>query len=383
MRPDGGSRQRVGLVVILALLVLAAAIFLIGREGNLFSPKNRYFTRFANVSGLQSGNPVQLNGVDVGNVEKVVLPENAGETTIRVWIAIDRRYAERIREDSEARIKTLGLLGDKFVEITSGSPDKAAIPTGSEIRVAPATSVDALLASGEDTVDNVVAISSSLRTVLERMERGEGLVGELTSRTEKGARLTESVVTTMETIERIADRIETGDGAVARLINDQDLADRLSRSVATFDDLMASVREGEGLVPRLLQDESYPAQLDETLSSLRQASTDLAAFTERLDGSSGLVDKLLTDEAYAEEVSENLRQLVERLNRLSGQLTEGDGTAARLIADPQVYEALNDVIVGINESRLLRWLIRNRQKAGIEKRYDEARAEDSSSTSPR
>jgi hypothetical protein len=41
-----------------------------------------------------------------------------------------------------------------------------------------------------------------------------------------------------------------------------------------------------------------------------------------------------------------------------------------LINDPAVYESINDILIGINESQMLRWLIRNRQQKGIEKRYD-------------
>ncbi|HSS78080.1 MAG TPA: hypothetical protein VLV54_15225, partial [Thermoanaerobaculia bacterium] len=48
----------------------------------------------------------------------------------------------------------------------------------------------------------------------------------------------------------------------------------------------------------------------------------------------------------------------------------GNGSAAMLINDPQIYDAVNDIIIGVNESRILRWLIQNRQKKGIEKRYD-------------
>ena len=42
-----------------------------------------------------------------------------------------------------------------------------------------------------------------------------------------------------------------------------------------------------------------------------------------------------------------------------------------MISDPSVYESVNDILIGINESKLLRWLIRNRQQAGIEKRVEE------------
>src|SRR4029079_15083591 len=45
------------------------------------------------------------------------------------------------------------------------------------------------------------------------------------------------------------------------------------------------------------------------------------------------------------------------------------GTAGKIINDPSVYESINEILIGINESKLLRWLIRNRQEKGSEKRY--------------
>jgi len=64
--------------------------------------------------------------------------------------------------------------------------------------------------------------------------------------------------------------------------------------------------------------------------------------------------------------------LLAQLNEATAKLNQGDGTAARLLNDPSVYEAIGDILVGINESRMLRWLLRNRQQAGIRERYREA-----------
>ncbi len=91
-------------------------------------------------------------------------------------------------------------------------------------------------------------------------------------------------------------------------------------------------------------------------------------------GTKGLLNTLLSDEEYGRQVSGDLQQLISNLNRLTEKLERGDGTLGALISDPGVYEAVNDILVGINESKLLRWLIRNRQKKGIEKRYEEAQA---------
>jgi phospholipid/cholesterol/gamma-HCH transport system substrate-binding protein len=370
MPRERGAELKVGLLVLAALAVLGAGIFMIGEETQLFVRKSRYYSEFLNVSGLRAGNPVQLNGVDVGKVEEVILPEDMGESLIRVWLSVDRRYADRVREDSQAKIKTLGLLGDRFVEITSGTPAAEVVPDGGEIPAAPATNVDQLIASGEDTMENVVAISSSLRTILARMERGEGLAGQLT--TEEGEELSGSVLRTMQTVERVAKSVERGEGALGRLIYDQELGDRLAAAVTGFEELIAEARGGDGLVPRLLKDEATADRFDATLDELHAAAADLRRFVTEIEGGEGLAQKLLTDEAYAEEVSADLRQLVERLNSVAGKLDAGDGTAARFINDPEVYDAVNDVIVGVNESAMLRWLIRNRQKKGIEKRYEEA-----------
>jgi phospholipid/cholesterol/gamma-HCH transport system substrate-binding protein len=371
MPRKGVNVARVGLLVLAALAVLVVGLLLIGEQNQLFTRKNRYFILFANVNGLNTGSPVQLNGVDVGRVDKVVLPTEPSEAEIRVEISIDRAYAARVREDSMASIKTLGLLGDKYVELTSGSPKQPAIPDGGQITTSPGTSIDQLLASGENLMDNVIAISFSLRNVLGRMERGEGILGRLTVDTPEAESLIASVHEIVTTVEAIADKIDRGDGPLPRLINDRRLADQVASSVDRLERLLAAADEGEGALPKLLHDAETAERMDATLANLEKASADLAAFLGEVESSQGLLQRLLTDEEYGEQVATQVQDLIDRIDGLSQQLTEGDGTVAQLIEDPAVYQALKDVLVGINDSRILRWLIHNRQKKGIEIRYED------------
>ena len=206
---------KVGALVVAALAVLAAGIFLVGERNNLFVRKNEYFVLFENVGGLAAGNPVQLSGVTVGRVKRVVLPEAVDKKLLTVWISLDGHYGERIREDSVARIKTLGLLGDKYIEISSGSPDSRIVMIEGEIKAAAPTDVDRLLTSGEDAVDNVVAISYSLRGILDRVEAGEGLLGELLMASESGERIKKSMVETFSNFEVISNRMATGRGTLS------------------------------------------------------------------------------------------------------------------------------------------------------------------------
>jgi phospholipid/cholesterol/gamma-HCH transport system substrate-binding protein len=380
---------RVGLVILVALGVLAVGIFLIGDKNNLFSRKNLYYVDFNSVSGLKPGSPVQLDGVDVGTIQRVVLPESPWRKDIRVWLEIDQHYAGRIRSPenpqaivqgevpTRARIKTLGLLGDKFIELTSGSPSYPVIqPWREEDKVAghiPAaqpTNVDALIASGEDVMDNVVQISHSLNSILNRMERGEGILGQLTKDTPESKRLQESLVGTSESMERIALTIENGQGPLPRLLNDPAMATQLSRSLDRFESILTKAETGEGLLPGLLSDPATRTRFDETLASLQGVAQDLQAFTADLETSDALLPRLVKDEEYGRQVAEQVRQFVTRLNEVSYKVSEGQGTASKLINDPQIYEAVNDIIIGVNESRMLRWLLRNRQKKGIETRYN-------------
>jgi phospholipid/cholesterol/gamma-HCH transport system substrate-binding protein len=380
--PPKGREVRVGLLILSALTVLAIGIFVLGQQNNLFSSKNHYYVEFKSVSGLKKGNPVQLDGVDVGAIERVELPSNPWRGMIRVWIRVENRYASRLRGprgaqqplpgqlSSVARIKTLGLLGDKYIDLSSGSPGYEPIPDGGPIPAAQPTNVDALLASGEDVMGNVVEISSSLNKILTRLERGEGLLGELTSNSESGHRLRDSLIGTSETLQRVANKIDRGQGPLPRLLNDRGLANQLGQSMDRLQGLLTKAESGDGLLPGLLNDPKAKAQLDETLASLRQATQNLQGFTANLEKSNAVLPRLVKDEAYGREITEQLRQTVQNLNEVSRKLSRGNGSAAKLINDPQVYDAVNDIIVGVNQSKLLRWLIRNRQKKGIEKRYD-------------
>lgn len=366
---------RVGVLVIIAVVVLVVGILVIGNQNNLFRRMNRYVVHFDNINGLQDGSPVQLNGVSVGRVEKISLSPDPAVKAIAVRIAVDRRYADLVREDTQVRIKTLGLLGDKFVQITAGSVGATPVENGGTLTAGRQPDVDSLLSSGGDLVDNVVRISASLTKILDRVERGEGVLGQLLAPVPKEDEDL-SIITSLRqaavALDRITVAIEGGKSPVARLLLDEKMGNELAGSVARLDRWMVEAEHGDGLVPSLVFDRGFRDRADRTLANLEQASDRVAKLTANLEGKDGLVPKLVNDEEYARQVTSELKEMVERLNRVAGALEQGKGTAGKLIMDPQIHDSVNDILIGVNESRMLRWLIRNRQKAGIKKRYDEA-----------
>lgn len=366
---------KVGLLVITALIALGAGVFLVGESNNLFVRKNHYFVRFETVAGLAEGNPVQLNGVTVGRVRSIELPQAADEPLLVVNLAVDKRYADRVRTDSEARIKTLGLLGDKFIQLASGSPDAPATQDGGEISAAQATDVDQLIASGESAVDNFVAISVSLRNILSRMESGEGILGQLTADSETGMVARDKLLTILTSFEKMALRAERGEGSLGRLLSDDTFVVSLEASLDRLNANLELLETGDGILPALLRDAEAKERFELTLDNLSSAADEMSQLASAMRDGGGLLPRLINDEDYGEQITRDLERLLGSLGSISERLESGDGSAAQLINDPEIYQALQDIVVGIDESKLLSWLIRNRQKKGIKKRYDQARAE--------
>lgn len=359
---------KVGVLLLAAVVIFGAAVFLIGRRDHVFSTKNQYTISFEQVGGLAEGAPVQLSGVGVGQVESIDLPPTVTSKTLTVTISIGRRYAARVREDSVARIKTLGLLGDKYIEVTSGTPENPVIAPGGSIPAAPPTNVDQLISSGEDFVDNIVAISISLRSMLARMEGGEGVLGQLTAEGETA----DTMRNTLQALERVLVSMEQGEGTLGKLLNDEGVFVRLDTTLRRLERTVGKIEEGEGALSLLINDAATRESLERTLANLDQASTSLVEMTEAFEEGEGLLPKLLHDPEYGDEVAEDLRAMAENLRLISERLEAGDGTVGALINDPEAYQALTDVLVGVNENRFLRWLVRNRQKKGVKTRYDEA-----------
>jgi len=78
----------------------------------------------------------------------------------------------------------------------------------------------------------------------------------------------------------------------------------------------------------------------------------------------------LRDEQFSKEFTGNLRSFSKSLDSIGRKLDTGQGTAGKLINDPAIFDAASHLVIGIDESKLLRWLIRNRQRTGIEKNYN-------------
>lgn len=381
MRDETRRNLRVGGLMLLALTVLSIAVFTIGRRQQLFVRHTRYFSTFVDVLGLQPGAPVDLDGVTVGFVDSVELPKTIEERRITIRFTVDARYTERIRSDTVASIKTVGLLGDKYLKLSGGTPGAARTLEGGLIRGRDAAELERFVSGGADLMENLLVISNSLKVILTRIETGEGTLGEFIMGPSGQEPLGENLATSAATLRRILERIESGRGVVGRLVADDALGERLFanleagtdaiRTVATA--LAEDLARNDSAYAALMHDPEGARLIRESLEALHDGSEALAAAAQELATGEGTLPRLLGDRTYAADFLNDLEGLVGNLRSVADKIDRGEGTAGAFINDPQMYQDLENVVRGVKSSKIVSWFIRNRRKKGEKLAAKEAR----------
>ncbi len=372
LETDPRRRLRVGLFMAGLIVLLAAAILLLGKKQRLFVSQVRYQTRFEHVGGLVSGAPVWLNGVVVGSVDEVTLPPDPTQREILVTFLVDASMARRMRTDSRVRIRTLGLLGDRYLEVSSGSPSQPKLGEDSEVQSVEPTDVAAVLSQGGDVVTNVLAISSSLRNILGRIDKGEGLVGELTTGPGSGRQVVANLVSVLEKLDGVLGDVRRGRGVLGKLLTDdkaeaqlvEDLAGMASAGRRVAEALATDLARNDSAMAALLRDPNGRARVERVLDQAGEAAQNFAAFGKELSQGKGTLGRLAGDQELAADFLDNLAALAKTLRSVADKLDQGQGSAGRMINDPKLWDDIEHVVRGVNESKLMRWVVRNRREAG-------------------
>ena len=159
---------KVGIFILIGLIILIVMIFSIG-EVYVFRPGYRVKVLFNFANGISMNAPVRLAGVEVGEVDNIrIYYDTVAESTkveLSAWIKKD----VAIEEDAKAVINTLGLLGEKYLEIFPGK-SKRFLQDGSAL-----VGVDPI--STETMTMEFKKILDSLTVVVNRLEKGEGTIG--------------------------------------------------------------------------------------------------------------------------------------------------------------------------------------------------------------
>src|SRR5438034_947233 len=369
---------RGGVFGLVALAAFLGMVYALGARARLFEAHYTIHAEFTEVAGLTEGATVRLAGVQIGRVTDVHLPGEPGGK-VRVDLTIARRYADRIRRDSIARIETQGLLGDKVVEVTVGTAAAPPLQPGEVLTAREPTDFARVLTQGADTARDAAALVAALRQTAEDVNRSR-LVGDVSATVAKLNRVVDQVEhgrgwahtllyeepvalkrlnETVTTTQKLLDRVVGGQSPAGVLLSPAgtDAAQRFVRAMDRRGRLVDRPGAESGLLPALLFDPKYKEALDD----LRIVTRNLRDVSDRIAGGRGALGSLIADgdAGGLRQIVQHLRVTVANLKEISEKVKEGEGTIGALIADPTIYERLVTILEGAQRSFLLRSLIRS------------------------
>ena len=288
------DQLKVGGIILAALGVLAVAIYKLGQSANLFSKRYELVAYLPNANGLRAGGTVFVAGQFAGTIRAIdFLPvDNDTTKNLKIRMAIDASLQDQVRGDSKAKVRTLGLLGDKVIDISIGTPRYSVLRQGDTIAVAPSLDYEAVLAQAAGAVSDMVDLTHDLRALTGGLLEGKGTVGQLLT----NRRLYDEVVGTMGRANLMLAHFENPNGSIGRLLNDPTLYNRFVGVINSTDSLVLALNDKNGTIGKLLRDDTLYTHF----VNMAAAGDSLMRL---LSSGDGLAAKLLNDSALYDRVN--------------------------------------------------------------------------------
>ena len=303
----------------LAVFVLSAAgvllLFLFYVAGrSLLTPRQTYYVEFPDsIGGLRNGDKVTYLGIQAGRVENTsILPEDP--TVIVVEISLERdRIPNAIREDTRARLNSVGITGLKYIGLVPGSPDSPVLPPGSRIASSP-TFLSEMDERAQQLTDKMGVLLDNLTEMTDRENSAQ-----LNSMLASGSEFTASANDLMndnrrqigESFRNLASMTKSLAGAAASLHATMDSVNALltgGELRGALSDLRSTSRalrlQMDGPVPQLLANLSRMAgNIDTTF--MRLDRTVMQGRRDFLDSMQDLQETMLNVRQATELIREN------------------------------------------------------------------------------
>ncbi len=353
MKTRWDTDVKVGLFIILGAITLAIGVSIIGKF-KWGKPEGYTITAtFESVSGIERDSPVRMAGVRVGQVEKVFLKDGLANVVIRIV------PEAVVREDSQIGVTSMGMLGEKYIEITSGSRSSPAVKPGGIVKGTEMVSLEKLISQFSEIAVDIKAVSQALRNFFGETE-GKSPLNDLVARFDKMAAVITDTIS--ENRAGLKDAVKGVDGVARRaekLIadNEQDVREvvrnlrettgtlraevaALAEKLKKATDTVSTTVEGAGkdFHDGIGEIKQAAARIGETAESLRQV-------IEKARRGEGTIGKLLNDDT----VLNNLNETFASLSSIAKKMEDGQGTLGKLLTDDAAYTSLTSAFGSIEK----------------------------------
>lgn len=300
------DQLKVGAIILVALGIIWVAVARLGEAAHLFATRYELLAVLPNANGLRVGGGVQIAGQLAGTVKRIdFLPvDNDTTRNLRVTLEIDEQLQAQVRADSRARLRTLGLLGDKVIDISPGTARFNALRAGDTLQLAQSLDYDAVLQQASGAVGDLVQLTADLKSITGGIVRGEGTLGQIVT----DRSLYDELTGTLQRSNQMLARLQNPNGTVGRLLEDPQLYVNLTKMIGSVDSLVVTLNSPNGTTGRLLRDTTI-------YNSLASVAAGGDSLVRQLRTGNGLANKLLTDQQLYD-------QLVKAVTELNGILGE-------------------------------------------------------------
>lgn len=278
------ANLKVGIVVLVGLVIFVFMVSTVGTEQNIFSSTYSLKLFLPNVQGLVEGAMVTLGGLKVGFVSHMDFVSRDTVNGVEVTVKVLDKYRSTITVSSVAQIKTIGLLGDKYIDIGIGR-------------------------QGETPAAEYAFIP--LRESFDLEAAGPQLKSALAEFTQ-----------VMANARRITTSIEKGEGSVGKLIRQPAVADEMERFLHSMNGMMAALEEKRGALGRFVYDPALAGNITDVSSNLKTV-------TDQIRRGDGTLGKLVMDD----RLYSNLATFTSRADSLLAKANADSSNVSRLISD--------------------------------------------------
>lgn len=273
-------KVRLGLFIIGGVALFVLTIFIIGRQQNLFNPVFKLTATFHNVSGLQVGNNVRFTGINVGMVDNIKI---INDSTVQVDMLLKKDIQQFIKADCEVAIGSEGLIGDRLLSISYGSPNSPIAEDGQQLTSAEPVETDAIMASLQTSVVSAETITQQLAEIMININSGQGTLGRLIQDSTIAENINQIVENFEKSSEGLDETIEvTKENVFAFMESLQKTAAKTEVASNQLGEIMVKINSGEGTLGMLIQDTSLATNLNVTVVNLKESSEGLNENMEAL-----------------------------------------------------------------------------------------------------
>jgi phospholipid/cholesterol/gamma-HCH transport system substrate-binding protein len=297
----------VGIFIALGIIIFMIGIFTLGGQQSVFN-KNFHITAvFDDVAGLKKGNNVWFSGVKVGTISNVKF---IGLQQVEVQMVVDDNVQQYIHSNTDVKIGSDGLIGNKIIVIGGGSADAPVITDGATVQVQKELLTADMMKTLQRNNENLLAITADFKKLSSNIVQGKGLVGQLLSDSVMALKF-KSIVNNLNATTQSTQQIARGLNHFSDKLNTKGgLTDKLLTDTTVFNQLKASVAQ-------LKQTTSTASALADNLN---KAGINLTKATNKLNTTDNAIGVLLNDPKGAEQVRSTLNYLQQSSIKLNDDL---------------------------------------------------------------